>query len=204
MITKIINSIKKRKAESYKRYISTFIEIGNSFLYDTFRLANSTQPAKNRKVVKIGNDTIIGCSILLESDIAEIVVGNNNWIGASNISCKTKVTIEDNVFISWGCYISDHDSHSINYLDREQDLKLQLANFKSGMPLLTDKNWDVVNSKPIKICSNSWIGMNCIILKGVTIGEGAIVAAGSVVTKDVPAWCVVAGNPAKVVKTLAK
>lgn len=204
MITKIINSIKKRKAESYKRYISTFIEIGNSFLFDTFRLANSTQPAKNRKVVKIGNDTIIGCSILLESDIAEIVVGNNNWIGASNISCKTKVTIEDNVFISWGCYISDHDSHSINYLDREQDLKLQLANFKSGMPLLTDKNWDVVNSKPIKICSNSWIGMNCIILKGVTIGEGAIVAAGSVVTKDVPAWCVVAGNPAKVVKTLAK
>ena len=46
--------------------------------------------------------------------------------------------------------------------------------------------------------------MNCIILKGVTIGEGAIVGAGSVVTKDVPAWTVVAGNPAKVVKTLSK
>lgn len=46
--------------------------------------------------------------------------------------------------------------------------------------------------------------MNCIILKGVTIGEGAIVGAGSVVTKDVPAWTVVAGNPAKVVKTLTK
>ena len=46
--------------------------------------------------------------------------------------------------------------------------------------------------------------MDCIILKGVTIGEGAIVGAGSVVTKDVPAWTVVAGNPAKVVKTLLK
>ena len=44
--------------------------------------------------------------------------------------------------------------------------------------------------------------MNCIILKGVTIGEGAIVGAGSVVTKDVPAWTVVAGNPAKIVKKL--
>ena len=44
--------------------------------------------------------------------------------------------------------------------------------------------------------------MNVIILKGVTIGEGAVVGAGSVVTKDVPAWTVVAGNPAKVVKEL--
>lgn len=54
-----------------------------------------------------------------------------------------------------------------------------------------------------KICSNKvWIGFNAIILKGVTIGEGAIVAAGAVVTKDVPAWTVVAGNPAVVVKKL--
>lgn len=52
---------------------------------------------------------------------------------------------------------------------------------------IAHKNWDVVNSKPITICNDAWIGMNCIILKGVTIGEGAIVGAGSVVTKDVPA-----------------
>lgn len=44
--------------------------------------------------------------------------------------------------------------------------------------------------------------MNCIILKGVTIGKGAIVGAGSVVTKDVPAWTFVAGNPARVIKDL--
>ena len=48
------------------------------------------------------------------------------------------------------------------------------------------------------------IGMNCIILKGVTIGEGAIVGAGSVVTKDVPAWTVVAGNPAIFVKKISE
>ena len=59
-----------------------------------------------------------------------------------------------------------------------------------------------MNSKPIKICNDAWIGMNVIVLKGVTIGEGAIVGAGSVVTKDVPAWSVVAGNPACIIKYL--
>ncbi|MFD0830617.1 acyltransferase [Mucilaginibacter boryungensis] len=80
----------------------------------------------------------------------------------------------------------------------------QVKDYKAGLNFIAGKNWDVVKTKPIKICSDAWIGMNCIILKGVTIGEGAIVAAGSVVTKDVPAWTVVAGNPAKVVKTLTQ
>ena len=51
------------------------------------------------------------------------------------------------------------------------------------------------------ICANVWIGMNSLILKGVRIGDGAIVAAGSVVVRDVPPKAVVAGVPAKVVKT---
>ena len=65
---------------------------------------------------------------------------------------------------------------------------------------IENKNWSTVNSKPIKICSNAWIGMNCHILKGVTVGEGAIVGAGSVVTKDVAPWTIVAGNPANYIK----
>ena len=60
-----------------------------------------------------------------------------------------------------------------------------------------------MNTAPIKICDNAWIGMNCIILKGVTIGEGAIVGAGSVVTKSVPPWTIVGGNPAKVIKEIS-
>ena len=58
----------------------------------------------------------------------------------------------------------------------------------------------MVKTALIKICSKAWIGMNCIILKGVTIGEGAIVAAGSVVTKDVKPWTMVGGNPAVYIK----
>ena len=52
----------------------------------------------------------------------------------------------------------------------------------------------------ITIKDKAWIGFDCIVLKGVTIGEGAVVAAGSVVTKDVPDYAVVAGNPAVIVK----
>jgi len=64
------------------------------------------------------------------------------------------------------------------------------------------KNWQVVPMAPIHISDKVWIGFNVIILKGVNIGEGAIIAAGSVVTKDVPAWTLVGGNPARVIKQL--
>ncbi|MCC6483663.1 MAG: hypothetical protein IT209_02355 [Armatimonadetes bacterium] len=62
------------------------------------------------------------------------------------------------------------------------------------------KDWSHVKMAPVRICDKAWIGARAIILKGVTIGEGAVIGAGSVVTKDVPAWCVAAGNPARVIR----
>ena len=64
--------------------------------------------------------------------------------------------------------------------------------------------WEEADSAPIVIEDNVWIGMYCFIGKGVTIGEGSIVARQSVVTKDVPPFTIVAGNPARVVKKLEK
>ena len=87
-------------------------------------------------------------------------------------------------------------------MKRRKDIDDELADLRHGRSLSASKDWGFVNTKPIKVCNDAWIGMNVIILKGVTIGEGAIVGAGSVVTKDVPAWTVVAGNPARVVKSL--
>jgi galactoside O-acetyltransferase len=193
----------RRKYQSKSRYNSfkDFIIIGSSHFLEAFRI-NLNNPLKDKIYLSIGNDTILNCEITFESQEGEIVVGNNTFLGGSHLICRTKIEIGDNVFIAWGGTIYDHDSHSLDYREREKDIQQQLLDFRSGKNFIENKNWDVVNSKPIKICSNAWIGMNCTILKGVTIGEGAIVAAGSVVTKDVAAWTVVGGNPAKFIKRI--
>lgn len=85
---------------------------------------------------------------------------------------------------------------------RAIDIATENADLDAGRNMIASKDWSVVKTAPIHINEKVWIGMNAIILKGVTIGEGAIVGAGSVVTKDVPPWTVVAGNPARVVKKL--
>ncbi len=66
------------------------------------------------------------------------------------------------------------------------------------------KNWDDIAIKPVHVCSRVWIGFNAIVLKGVTLGEGCVVGAGAVVTKDVPPYTVVAGNPARIIKQLER
>ncbi len=74
--------------------------------------------------------------------------------------------------------------------------------YLNGNNFTVNKDWSNVKSKPIKICDKVWIGFDVVILKGVTIGEGAIVGARSVVTKDVEPWTVVAGNPVKFIKNI--
>ena len=98
------------------------------------------------------------------------------------IDCFDSISIGHHVVISERVVLRDSDSHVI------KDVK--------GMELEKP-----VVTAPIEIGDHVWIGMNVIVLKGVTIGEGSVVAAGSVVNKDVPPHCLVAGVPAKVVKT---
>ena len=86
----------------------------------------------------------------------------------------------------------DHDSHSVVLEERQDDVKLWSVG---------KKNWDYVKIAPVDIEDDVWIGFNAIILKGVTIGRGAVVAAGSVVTKNVAPFTVVGGNPARLIRS---
>ena len=136
----------------------------------------------------IGDDCLINGRLVTETSESKIEIDNNVFIGGNTIiDCLSKIKISDNVLISYECILSDHDSHSIDSSKRINDLK----RFQSNAMI-----WEDVDTKKIIIEKNAWIGMRSIILKGVTIGEGSIVAAGSVVTKDVPSYTLVAGNPA--------
>ncbi|MBU9725195.1 acyltransferase [Lachnospiraceae bacterium ASD4241] len=121
------------------------------------------------------------------------------------INSITGVTIHNQVMISWNVTIYDHNAHSTNSREREQDIRSiyerEISKDNNAVQNWRDhiKDWSVVKSAPVVIHDNVWIGFGCIILKGVTIGEGAVIGAGSIVTHDIPPYTIAAGNPAVLV-----
>jgi galactoside O-acetyltransferase len=153
--------------------------------------------------VTIGKDSMIGCTFIFESTSGKIRIGERSYIGGgTNLISRTSITIGSDVWIGWGCCIYDHDSHSLLWENRRKDIFQQIDDYKSSINYVLNKDWSTVKSKPIVISDKAWIGFDSVILKGVTIGEGAVVGARSVITRDVEPWTVVAGNPARMVKRL--
>lgn len=122
--------------------------------------------------------------MIYATENARITIGNNVGMSSTVLWAHESITIGNHVKIGGNSILIDTDSHNMDYLVRRGQY--------------TD--WGV--SKPIVIEDDAFIGVNCIILKGVTIGARSIIAAGSVVTKSIPADCVAGGNPAKVIKSL--
>lgn len=109
-------------------------------------------------------------------------VGDRTEIGWNvSITVNQEVIIEEDVLVANDCRISDSDGHP-----READLRAQ----KAPIPLK--------DIRSVRICRNAWIGAGTYIMKGVTIGEGAIIGGNSVVISDVPPYCLALGNPAEV------
>lgn len=125
------------------------------------------------------------CKLLVMKN-AKLTIGNHSGMNGVMVYCSKKVTIGNNVKIGGGTRISDSNHHSLDYLVRR------------------DANKDSKNAStaPVEIGNDVFIGANCYIGKGVTIGDRAIVAAGSVVVKSIPADEIWGGNPAKFIKHL--
>ena len=139
------------------------------------RMEKGVRVMKNNGKVILGDRVLLHRYVKLSAYGGSIEIGNNSYIGdRTEIHAGELVKIGNNVNIAWDCNILDRDYHA----------------FESDNEVI----------KPVVIEDSVWIGARSIILKGVTIAEGAVVAAGSVVTHDVPERCLVAGNPAKVIK----
>lgn len=132
----------------------------------------------NKGKIKLGRRVFLYPNVKLSvngiNKNAELSIGDYTQIGdRTEIHVGNKIHIGNNCSISWDVCILDRDYHYINNIEE---------------------------AKEIIIKDNVWIGCRSTILKGVTIGEGAVIAAGSIVTKNVPPRSCVAGNPAKIIK----
>jgi acetyltransferase-like isoleucine patch superfamily enzyme len=141
----------------------------------------------------VGEDSIVHADINFEEAGGKIQIGDRTFIGRSHLICYRSLIIGDDVIMSWGVTIVDHDSHSIDWMDRRNDVR----DWAAGR-----KNWERIAHAPVVVSDKAWIGFNVSILKGVTIGEGAVIGACSVVTRDIPPYTLAAGNPARVIRAL--
>lgn len=186
-----LNSQKAKRDRSAKSKSVTLSE--NSVLHPESLITNMQN--KSNKIT-IGSYSNIRGHLQIFKQGGEIQIGEYCYVGEnSKIWSAESIFIGDRVLIAHNVNIHDNISHPLDSKERHYDYKRII-----GHPEENTELYDLV-TKPVVIKNDAWIGLNVIILKGVTIGEGAIVGAGSVVTKDVPDYAVVAGNPARIIKT---
>ena len=192
---------KKTKEGSRSENEKKFLKVNSNSIIKDGTIFDFRTKNENRIYIEIGEKCLINSTFTFETTSGFIKIGNNVHLGNVHFICRSNITIEDNVTMAWGITIYDHNSHSIFWEKRKNDNEISFNDYlKDGDNNIANKNWDHVSCKPIYISSKVWVGFGVTILKGVTIGEGSVIGAMSVVTKDVPAWSVVAGNPAIIVK----
>lgn len=177
------NGFKRPKIIVGKRVVIK--NLGNIIVSESLLLGVNFS-TKQKTIINIGNDGKLevlkssicnGCRISISSK-AKLKLGHDTSINENTrIMVNSYIEIGDNSIISFDVNILDSDQHKIFI-----------------------ENQEIENTKPIIIGKNVWVGSRATILKGVTIGDGAIIASGSIVTKDVPPKTLVAGNPAKIIK----
>lgn len=181
---------------------------------------NKNQLYHNSKCIECGDNVKFSGNVHIPEEVHDLHIGDNTWFcGKVNMFPHNKecfltvgsdcyigedttfwvskgIIIGNRVLIANNVNIFDNTTHPINKKMRYQHECIVKT---KGMP---QYKFDSIEEAVVQIGNDVWIGCNSIICKGVTIGDGAIVAAGRVVTKDIPSDTMVGGNPAKILKKL--
>jgi acetyltransferase-like isoleucine patch superfamily enzyme len=170
----------------------------------TCRLGPGVRLLRTARIRNIRGDSdciTIGANSIIRGELATFAHGGRIEIGSwcyigegSRIWSGASVKIGDRVLIAHSVNVFDNLTHPINPQERHRQIQ---AIFMRGHPRDIE-----LDDRPVTIEEDVWIGAGSFVMRGVHVGARAIVAAGSVVTKDVAADATVAGNPAEVIKSL--
>ncbi len=209
--SKYISSLNKRLKYKIYLHIKGIVEFGENLeRYQSFSYYANIHPSVkllplavvenlsgNPQLINVGENSVIRGQLFVFAHSGKIELGKDCYVGeGTRIWSAASIGIGNRVFISHNVNIHDTNSHSIDPIPRYNHF---LVIMSTGHPTTNDFD---IQSESILIEDDVWIGFNSTILKGVKIGKGSIVAACSVVTKNVPEFVIVAGNPAKVVKEI--
>ena len=169
----------------YKQYLKLQdIRLGEKIFFKKLPII------KNRGIMIIGDNVTFDsfpdgeyCKtrVITNYKSSKIFIGNKAILRGTTIWASTEILIGDNFISAPYVLILDNDAHGIEPAKRSNQY---------------------AKAAPIKIGNNVWIGYRAMVLKGVTIGDNSVIAAGAIVTKDIPANSVAAGIPAKVIKAV--
>lgn len=193
MLIELYSLLEKIYLKELNKKLRKKCKVGeNTFFYRTATILTD----KDRTGIEIGGNSHIRGELINVSGKGKLVLGEWCYLGERSTlwSSGANLLVGNRVLIAKDVFISNNNSHPIEAKARHEHYKHIVT---KGHPFDSD-----LCGKTIRIEDDAWIGCKSIILKGVTVGKGSIVAAGSVVTEDVPEGVLVAGNPAKFIKRL--
>lgn len=193
MIHKIKKLLMKIESIAIYRKRSKQVTIDGPGVYFHRRSRVSLIEGATSENIHIGaNSRIYGTLAACSKGV--ITIGEHSQVGAnSSLRCVAGISIGSFTAVADNVIVCDNNNHPVNPLDRHIMQQTPSGSF--------ERSWRNSDSSPITIGDDCWIGQHSRICKGVTIGNGCVVAANSVVTKDIPENCIAAGNPARIVKT---